>query len=371
MKQTLSGQRLEIGNIGSFRLSLIGPHADRVGLVAIGPLGSFRLLRNNGHGEFQLDANPELGERFDIIAYIQDDRQGGFVNDSYPFHLSIGGDTFALPVPDQRLAAVILGEIYSKNGSQRLKVSNEGFIFGITAYLRARNLEDVRLPGLGPPSDRDLYAGRSGAHEPPNFMASGSGVLVGPGLVATNAHVVEDCHTLHTGRARTPLHVVTIDLLHDLALLEGDIDGQSLPLRIGAPLWLGENVMAVGYPLMDILGSDIKVSTGNISGLTGSGGDVSRFQFTAPIGSGSSGGAVTDEFGNLVGITSASLAHGNMRDRGAISENVNFGIRASMVFELVASVGRATPSMVAETSGDRRTVVNRLRNSVISILVNA
>src|SRR3546814_11940172 len=78
---------------------------------------------------------------------------------------------------------------------------------------------------------------------------------------------------------------------------------------------------------MYLRGAGLKVSTGNVSGLKGWEGDVARFQFTAPIGSGSSGGAILDESGNLVGITSSSLAPGNLRDRGAISENVNFGIK--------------------------------------------
>src|SRR3546814_4059846 len=88
---------------------------------------------------------------------------------------------------------------------------------------------------------------------------------------------------------------------------------------------------------MDLLGADLKVSTGNVSGLKGWEGDVARFQFTAPIGSGSSGGAILDEYGNLVGITSSSLAHGNLRDRRAISENVNFGIKVSLFHEMLAA----------------------------------
>src|SRR3546814_8021692 len=70
--------------------------------------------------------------------------------------------------------------------------------------------------------------------------------------------------------------------------------------------------------------------SGNVSGLKGWEGDVARFQFTAPIGSGSSGGAILDESGNLVGISSSSLAHGNLRDRWTIRENVNYGIKATL-----------------------------------------
>src|SRR3546814_10447786 len=81
----------------------------------------------------------------------------------------------------------------------------------------------------------------------------------------------------------------------------------------------------------------------NVSGLKGWEGHLARFKFTATIGSGSSGGAILDESGNLVGITSSSLAHGNLRDRGAISENVNFGIKVSLVHEMLAASGIDIP----------------------------
>ena len=122
---------------------------------------------------------------------------------------------------------------------------------------------------------------------------------------------------------------------------------------------------------MDVLGADIKVTTGNISGLTGSMSDVSRFQFTAPIGSGSSGGAIVDDCGNLVGIIAASLAHRDVHDRGSISENVNFGVKAAMVYELVAAAGLSLPSCQPLTDSNRREVVNRIRSCVVSISVSA
>ena len=129
--------------------------------------------------------------------------------------------------------------------------------------------------------------------------------------------------------------------------------------------------MASGFPLMDLLGGDLKVTTGNVSGLTGGMGDVSRFQFTAPIGSGSSGGAIVDDAGNVVGITSASLAHRNLGERGSTSENVNFGIKASLVYELIAAAGMPLPDIKPLHDTNRRDVVNRLRNSVVSITVLA
>lgn len=196
-------------------------------------------------------------------------------------------------------------------------------------------------------------------------------MLVAPGIVATNAHVIEDGSTFTIGRGKHGLTPISVDVTHDLALLQGEVAGEPLPLRLGLPVWLGEGVLAAGYPLMDLLGADLKVSTGNISGLTGGQGDVSRFQFTAPIGSGSSGGGIVDEYGNLVGITSASLAHGNIRDRGSISENVNFAIKVSLVYEMLAAAGIDLPDIGHSQDNNRRDVVQRLRHAVVSIIVQA
>jgi S1-C subfamily serine protease len=110
---------------------------------------------------------------------------------------------------------------------------------------------------------------------------------------------------------------------------------------------------------------------GNVSGLVGSHGDVSRFQFTAPIGSGSSGGAVTDEFGNLVGVTAAALAHAQIRDFGSVSENVNFAIKTTLVREILSSFGIEAPQEDCWTRGDRREAVARLRSAVVRIGVVA
>ena len=75
--------------------------------------------------------------------------------------------------------------------------------------------------------------------------------------------------------------------------------------------------------------------------------------------------------GELVGVTSASLAHDNMRSRGSISENVNFGIRASLVAEIAAAAGADLPSLAISTDNLRRNVVARTRSAVVPIIIHA
>lgn len=395
MQPAQPGQRVKISPKADCRIHMRGQEAARIAIAAIGRDGSQggRVLAFERIDESQwfMQGMAELEGDFEIVAYVMDDRHGGFTNHAYPLTFEVDGTTWQMPQPTEQLAAVILAEVYSKNGERRMKLSNEGFTFGIDAYVRARNMAGVEVPyrnapgvplpgtpypgGSGPiphPDGRGFSEGQSRPKPMPGqLIGSGSGVLIAPDLIITNAHVVEDGQKFEVGPARDAGTVIAVDAGHDLALLRCRTHGTPLPLRIGSPLFLGEDIMAAGFPLIDVLGADLKVTTGNVSGLTGGGGDVSRFQFSAPIGSGSSGGAIIDEFGNLVGVTSASLAHDNMRNRGSISENVNFGIRAALVYEMAAAAGAELPPLVISTDNVRRNVVARARSAVVSIVIHA
>ncbi|UYV16518.1 S1C family serine protease [Porphyrobacter sp. ULC335] len=385
MQPAQPGQRIAISPKADCRIRLEGPEGQRIAIAAIGTGGGQggRVLafERIDPQHWFMGGMAELEGDFEIVAYVMDDRHGGFTNAAYPIHFEVDGTTHVMPPPTEQLAAVILAEIYTRNGERRMKVANEGFTFGIDAYVRARNLGEVEVPyrnapSVPPPGNGPIPHPDGRGHNRPKpvpgqMLGTGSGVLIAPDLIVTNAHVIEDGQRFEIGPARDVAVTLAVDAQHDLALLRCQTAGAPLPLRIGSPLFLGEDIMAAGFPLIDVLGADLKVTTGNVSGLTGGGGDITRFQFSAPIGSGSSGGAIIDEFGNLVGITSASLAHDNMRNRGSISENVNFGIRAALVFEMAAAAGADLPPLAISTDNLRRNVVGRARNAVVSIIVHA
>jgi S1-C subfamily serine protease len=381
MQPAQPGQRVPISAKADCRIHLRGGEAQRIAVAAMGSGGRVLAFDRIDPGQWFMQGMAELEGDFEIVAYVMDDRHGGFTNHAYPLEFEVDGTTYQMPQPTEQLAAVILAEVYTKNGERRMKLSNEGFTFGIDAYVRARNMGGVEvpfrntpgvpLPGSGPIPHPDGRGSSRPTPVPGQMLGTGSGVLIAPDLIVTNAHVVEDGQKFEVGPARDAGTVIAVDAGHDLALLRCNTYGAPLPLRIGSPLFLGEDIMAAGFPLIDVLGADLKVTTGNVSGLTGGGGDVSRFQFSAPIGSGSSGGAIIDEFGNLVGVTSASLAHQNMRERGSISENVNFGIRAALVYEMAAAAGAELPPLAISTDNVRRNVVARARNAVVSIVIHA
>lgn len=157
-----------------------------------------------------------------------------------------------------------------------------------------------------------VAAGASGAVV--GVGASGSGVLVAPGRVLTNAHNVrgeEMLVTLADGRRETA-HLAGVDAEGDLAVLEvagaGDVVarwGASTPRA-------GEIVVALANPG----GQGTRVSIGVVSALgvafRGPSGRrvAGGIEHSAPLRRGSSGGALLDRGGALVGINTARQGDG-------------------------------------------------------------
>lgn len=92
----------------------------------------------------------------------------------------------------------------------------------------------------------------------------------------------------------------------DLAILRIDRKLAPIPLYQGEkPLARGQKVVAIGSPL----GLFNSVSDGIISGFRTIG-EIDMIQFTAPISSGSSGGAVLNMQGEIIGISTAGFDGG-------------------------------------------------------------
>ncbi len=142
---------------------------------------------------------------------------------------------------------------------------------------------------------------------------SGSGVILENGYIVTNHHVIDGATVarvvLQDGRTYDT-EIIGSDAYTDLAVLRVDIDGLT-PIEFGAAdeLAIGRLAVAVGNPL----GQDggVSLTVGVISALsrTVAFGDSTALygmlQTDAPITSGSSGGALVDENGKLIGITAA------------------------------------------------------------------
>jgi S1-C subfamily serine protease len=143
--------------------------------------------------------------------------------------------------------------------------------------------------------------------------ANGSGVIFrSDGEIITNQHVVDGAHSIIAvldDGSRVKAKLVGTDLETDIAVVK--INGQRPVVTLGttAGLKVGQLAVAVGSPLG--LAGGASVTTGVVSALartvTTSDGPplLDMIQTDAPIAPGSSGGALVDHSGDVIGITSA------------------------------------------------------------------
>lgn len=145
-----------------------------------------------------------------------------------------------------------------------------------------------------------------------DVVGTGSGIMIGrDGYILTNNHVarggafysvrIENDETIY----KTD-QMIKYNSLLDLAVIRIDRQLQPLPIYNGSrPLVRGQKVVAIGSPL----GLFNSVSDGIIAGFRTID-DVDMIQFTAPISHGSSGGAILNMFGEVIGVSTAGFDDG-------------------------------------------------------------
>lgn len=133
------------------------------------------------------------------------------------------------------------------------------------------------------------------------------------GVFITNCHVIKDevysiKAQMETGLEFKISSVVAYDDERDLAILrtEAKTGLEPLPLGSVAALERAGKVIAIGSPL----GLINTISIGLYSGTIKNENQQTFLQFSAPISHGSSGGALFNDKGEVVGITSASYTEG-------------------------------------------------------------
>lgn len=159
-------------------------------------------------------------------------------------------------------------------------------------------------------------------------MGSGSGIMVGTeGYILTNNHVAcgGACYSVRIeddDRVYRTSEVIKYHSVLDLALIRIDRRLKPLPIYRGdRELVRGQRVVAIGSPL----GFFNSVSDGIISGFRKIR-DVDMIQFTAPISHGSSGGALLNMYGEVIGISTAGVDNG---------QNINLAVDYRDIYNFV------------------------------------
>lgn len=172
----------------------------------------------------------------------------------------------------------------------------------------------------------------------------GTAWLVAPRHWVTNRHVVGDRKSVTlVGPNGTTIttRVLATDPANDLAVLVSEIpyvDASPIPLASSPPK-VGERVIAIGFPLADLMGSSAKLTSGDISALTGIGDDPRACQFSAPIQPGSSGGPLLNLSGHAVGIVTSKLNWLPVaKESGAIPEGVGYAVKVAYLRPMLEGV---------------------------------
>lgn len=184
----------------------------------------------------------------------------------------------------------------------------------------------------------DPFSGRYYYYQDPSNSSdetveqgSGSGIIISEdGYIVTNQHVIDGASEisviLNTGDEITA-KLVGQDTKTDLAVLKIDTDVDLTPATLGdsTTVQVGELAVAIGNPMgMEFSGS---VTAGIISAvnrtMTIDDRTYNLLQTDAAINSGNSGGALINQYGEVIGINSVKLSETGVEGMGfaiAISE---------------------------------------------------
>ena len=160
------------------------------------------------------------------------------------------------------------------------------------------------------------------------------------GVFVTNYHVIEgEVYSIRaqmeSGLEFRISSVVAYDADRDIAILRTNVRTGLSPLPLGdsSALERGEKVIAIGSPLGLINTLSIGLFSGTVRD------DRVYLQFSAPISQGSSGGALFNNSGEVIGITSASYTAG---------QNLNLAIPINDAKAVYAAAATETEMSVAE-----------------------
>ncbi len=195
---------------------------------------------------------------------------------------------------------------------------------------------DIPLPEEATPQGRNgPQPSMPDNDQPRKFQSIGSGVIVDPehGVILTNDHVIRNASlvtiTLNDGR-RLKARVIGSDSATDVAVLKIEAKNlKSLPIGDSDKAEVGDFVMAIGNPFgLNSFGNSQSATFGIISAKQRSDlnieGIENFIQTDAAINPGSSGGALINIKGELIGINTAiiSLHGGNVGVGFAIPINM-------------------------------------------------
>jgi S1-C subfamily serine protease len=249
--------------------------------------------------------------------------------------LSVTGDTFRVTADGVNVFDVGRATLNQWNDPAAQQAAANTINAAIVARTRAatRFVEE---------HEKGSQAKLSRTRAPDTPTASGTGFFISSdGYLLTNNHVIDRAEriSVKVQDQELPASLVSADLKNDLALLKVIGDFTPIPLGEARDVGLGDAVMTIGFPNIEVQGFSPKLTRGEISSLKGIQDDPRLFQISVPLQPGNSGGPLIDASGNAIGITIAQLdALIALKFSGSLPQSVNYALKVSYARLLVESV---------------------------------
>jgi S1-C subfamily serine protease len=157
------------------------------------------------------------------------------------------------------------------------------------------------------------------------------------GYIITNYHVVQNSNSIKIKGIKGDFidsykaEIIIKDEKNDLAVLkitDANFVSAGTPPYTFSPTTaaVASKCYALGYPMTQIMGDDLKFTEGSISSKTGYEGDISTYQISVPLQPGNSGGPLFSPDGKVIGVNSSKI-------EGA--ENVAYAVKTNYVIDLL------------------------------------
>ena len=193
-------------------------------------------------------------------------------------------------------------------------------------FIGAADLSDESKLSLA-----DLIEGiQSGVVQITTGSGSGSGFIISTdGLVITNEHVVSNESNVGvwlTNGHRYDATVLDRDSTSDLALLRIDRGSfEAIAIGNSDTVRMGDEVLTLGFPIADTIGTNLTVTRGIISSTRVENG-VQLLQTDASLNPGNSGGPLVNLDGEVIGVNSSRIEE---TDSGRPVTNIGFAVSVS------------------------------------------
>jgi S1-C subfamily serine protease len=239
----------------------------------------------------------------------------------------------------------------------------------------ARQYAQMRAQELRPTYfEQAIASAPAPAAESPT-IGFGSGVFVTrDGHLLTAAHVIEGAANVkaRVNDETIEAEIIAIDHPNDVALLKVDAKADAAPVRTSAGVQLGNEVFTIGFPNMQLQGTEPKFTEGTISSTSGMRDDPRQFQVSVQVQPGNSGGALFDVNGNVVGLVVARLDdEATSQLTGSLPQNVNYAVKSSYALPLLESL---KAELIEEHNSawfgpDREEVVSNAKKASVPLIV--